>query len=382
MTFKKRKLFCILLCAVLLILSAACSGGGTSDDGGAPSDTKKPAKTEKDIKITQTAAKSAETEKYETVDFTMTIPKGWKVTSGGTNIYHSIRVYDPEEPINQMFILLKADILLHSEAGKAAWQQNYNMGNTQAALFTKAPVLQNPSTEGFFQIFPQYVAFASAIEPSYAGYVFPTINNFAVTERFPSTSPLKSYSLGDELLRATFSDGTKEGEGLFAASVADFGNFTITNGNVSGYQLETVDGGYYMAYNVVAITAVKDTFIEWEDLLTKCMSSLDYSDSFVSAANSASNEKVALSKQISANFNATMDGFMASWESRNKSQDIMSQKQSDAILGYERVYDTDTNEVYKATNGFSDSYDGSRFKSVTDDNMYAEAISGYIERVD
>ncbi len=382
MTFKKRKLFCILLCAVLLVLSASCSGGGGTNDGSTPSDTKKPAKTEKDIKITQTAAKSAETEKYETADFTMTIPKGWKVTSGGTNIYHSIRVYDPEEPINQMFILLKADILLHSEAGKAAWQQNYNMGNTQAALFTKAPVLQNPSTEGFFQIFPQYVAFASAIEPSYAGYVFPTINNFAVTERFPSTSPLKSYSLGDELLRATFSDGTKEGEGLFAASVADFGNFTITNGNVSGYQLETVDGGYYMAYNVVAITAVKDTFIEWEDLLTKCMSTLDYSDSFVSATNNASNEKVALSKQISANFNATMDGFMASWESRNKSQDIMSQKQSDAILGYERVYDTDTNEVYKATNGFSDSYDGSRFKSVTDDNMYAEAISGYIERVD
>ncbi|MDO4398638.1 MAG: hypothetical protein Q4C21_09595 [Oscillospiraceae bacterium] len=382
MTFKKRKLFCILLCAVLLVLSASCSGGGGTNDGGAPSDTKKPAKTEKDIKITQTAAKSAETEKYETADFTMTIPKGWKVTSGGTNIYHSIRVYDPEEPINQMFILLKADILLHSEAGKAAWQQNYNMGNTQAALFTKAPVLQNPSTEGFFQIFPQYVAFASAIEPSYAGYVFPTINNFAVTERFPSTSPLKSYSLGDELLRATFSDGTKEGEGLFAASVTDFGSFSISGGNVTNYQLQAVDGGYYMAYNVVAITAVKDTFIEWEDLLTKCMSSLDYSDSFVSATNSASNEKVALSKQISANFNATMDGFMASWESRNRSQDIMSQKQSDAILGYERVYDTDTNEVYKATNGFSDSYDGSRFKSVTDDNMYAEAISGYIERVD
>ena len=96
-----------MLCAVLLVLSASCSGGGGTNDGSTPSDTKKPAKTEKDIKITQTAAKSAETEKYETADFTMTIPKGRKVTSGGTNIYHSIRVYDPEEPINQMFILLK-----------------------------------------------------------------------------------------------------------------------------------------------------------------------------------------------------------------------------------------------------------------------------------
>ena len=81
----------------------------------------------------------------------MTIPKGWTVTTGGTNIYHSIRVSDPNEPLNQMFVLLKADILLHSQAGKDAWQQNYSMGNTQAALFAKAAVLDNPSTEGFFQ---------------------------------------------------------------------------------------------------------------------------------------------------------------------------------------------------------------------------------------
>lgn len=71
---------------------------------------------------------------------------------------------------------------------------------------------------------------------------------------------------------------------------------------------------------------------------------------------------------------------MSSWETRSKSQDIMSQKQSDATLGYERVYDTETNEIYKATNGFTDVYDGERYKPVTDDNMYAEPISGYIEK--
>ena len=104
-------------------------------------------------------------------------------------------------------------------------------------------------------------------------------------------------------------------------------------------------------------------------------------DSFVSSTNQASNEKVALSQQISRNFNQTMDGIMSSWENRNKSQDIISQKQSDATLGYERVYDTETNEIYRATNGFTDVYDGSRYKSVTDDSMYSEPISGYIERV-
>ena len=58
----------------------------------------------------------------------------------------------------------------------------------------------------------------------------------------------------------------------------------------------------------------------------------------------------------------------------------MSQKQSDATLGYERVYDTETGEIYKATNGFTDVYDGKRYKAVTDDNMYAKPISGYIEK--
>ena len=78
------------------------------------------------VSITKTEAAA---EVYECSDFSMTIPKGWVVTSGGTNIYHSIRVYDPSEPINQMFVLLKADCLLHSKAGKEAWQptRRYNV---------------------------------------------------------------------------------------------------------------------------------------------------------------------------------------------------------------------------------------------------------------
>ena len=132
----------------------------------------------------------------------------------------------------------------------------------------------------------------------------------------------------------------------------------------------------------MAVTAAKDTFIEWESLLTQCMKTLEYSDRFVSATNQSSNEQVALARQISENFNAAMDGIMDSWESRSRSQDIMSQKQSDATLGYERVYDTETGEVYRATNGFTDVYDGKRYETLTDEQMYAEPISGYIERVD
>ena len=58
---------------------------------------------------------------------------------------------------------------------------------------------------------------------------------------------------------------------MFAASVVDFGSANIAAGPPSGYIIPQADGGYYMAYNVMAVTAAKDTFIEWESVLTKCL---------------------------------------------------------------------------------------------------------------
>lgn len=95
---KCTKVFSVILAAMMLASLAACGA--------------------EKVKITPTAARSIKTEVYETADFSITIPKGWVVTTGGENIYHSIRVYDPEEPMNQMFSLLKADVLLHSQEGK------------------------------------------------------------------------------------------------------------------------------------------------------------------------------------------------------------------------------------------------------------------------
>ena len=76
-----------------------------------------------------------------------------------------------------------------------------------------------------------------------------------------------------------------------------------------------------MAYNVAIITAAKDSFLDWSDLLLKCISTLQFSDSFVAAAIKASDDQVKQSRQINQNFNETMDGIMSSWESRNKSYD-------------------------------------------------------------
>ena len=71
---------------------------------------------------------------------------------------------------------------------------------------------------------------------------------------------------------------------------------------------------------------------------------------------------------------------MDSWNKRNKSEDIMRQKQQDATLGYERVYDTQTGSIYRADNGFMEKYstlDGQRYSAISDD-MYTEGYQGYV----
>ena len=126
-------------------------------------------------------------------------------------------------------------------------------------------------------------------------------------------------------------------------------------------------------------TAPKDDFINWDDALSTVASSLEFTDTFVNGFNNQQDAVMKNFQNIRNVGNQITDGIMDSWEKRNKSYDIMSQKQSDATLGYERVYDTETNEVYKAYNGFTDDYSGKRYKSITDD-MYTDKVVGYIEK--
>ena len=179
------------------------------------------------------------------------------------------------------------------------------------------------------------------------------------------------------MLRATFKDANgKEGEGIFTAYVYDVGPYYVLENIISGKQ---IDIQYLNVYDAIFITAPKDEFIDWQDTLNTICSSLKFTDTFINGFNQQQDAVMKNFQQIRAIGNEISDRIMDSWNKRNTSFDIMSQKQSDATLGYERVYDTETNEIYKAYNGFTDDYDGERYKPITDD-MYSKKTSGIIEK--
>ena len=67
---------------------------------------------------------------------------------------------------------------------------------------------------------------------------------------------------------------------MFSASVVDFKESLYSDRTVADYGLESVDSGYYMAYNIVAITAAKDTFISGRTAHRMLSKTLKYSDIF------------------------------------------------------------------------------------------------------
>lgn len=87
------------------------------------------------------------------------------------------------------------------------------------------------------------------------------------------------------MLRANFTQDGIEGEGMFSADVVSFGaEFGM---------------GYYMAYNIVGITASKGSLQDWEDTLSRSLGSIEYSQEFVSYAMNQSDQTVDTSQQLS-----------------------------------------------------------------------------------
>ena len=355
----------IVVLGVMLVASNNKKGDGVKK-------TEDRAKAE-DVKIVENEASKLTLEEYKTDNFTMKKPVGWTVETGGTGIFYAIRVYDPQNTNNQVYLMLKVQPLLKTTSAKTFWQNYYNMSgnNSQYKLFADAVVLDNPTTEGFYKKFDEISTYMGSVEPTFSTMKFPKFSNFTKVEEFNSNAGMKSVALDSKVLRGTFTgENSKEGEGLFMASIVNFGN---------QYQ-GGVDMLYYMVYDIMAITTEKDEFIDYKDILLESVNSIEFTDSYVKQTIDDSNSQTKQALALNASIQKAFDSYMNAWKSRQTSYDIMSQKQSDAILGYERVYDTDTGEIYKAYNGFSDDYHGNRYKSITD-NMYTEKTSGYIEKI-
>lgn len=329
---------------------------------------------DKTIRTSKGKAKIVKSEtsviEYETFDndlISLKIPKGWKVEVPSVDyIHYTFKVYNPNNPDYMMIFMMKLEGFNKSEAARN-WQKKYYPNQ----VFAKLPVINPQTTESFYNVWNETAEFVNTNNVKFE--YLPKLNEFSVIDN------LGTNVIGGDILRATYKNSNNDLiQGLFTASVKDAGSYYV-NSNIFNMFSEKIDVWTLNVYNIILMTAPDSEFINWQSILDNCLSTLEFSDTFVNEFNK---EESNILSTIQANqkvYNEISDMIMDSWEKRNNSYDIISQKQSDATLGYERVYDTDTGEIYKAYNGFTDDYDGTKYQPITDD-MYTESISGTIEK--
>lgn len=321
----------------------------------------------KKVSIKYNETKNIEYETYDNGLIKLTIPKGWKVEIPKVDyIHYNFKVYNPTNPDYMFFFGMKLEGYMKSERARN-WQIKYY----PKEIFAKLPYIDPQTTESFFKIWNDAVDYSNKNEVGYN--YFRHLNDFTVIEN------LGTDALGGDILRATYkSDEGVLNQGIFTATVKSAGTYMVSENiwNVFGPQ---IDVWPLIIYNIMYMSAPNDEFTNWHPILEKCLNSLEFSDTFVSGFNKEEKSVMANFQANQKVYNEMSDMIMDSWEKRNNSYDIMSQKQSDATLGYERVYDTETGEIYKAYNGFTDDYSGNRYKPITDD-MYTKATAGYIEK--
>ncbi|MBQ3268558.1 MAG: hypothetical protein IJH09_01425 [Clostridia bacterium] len=295
------------------------------------------------------------TTQYTCAEFTATIPAGWTVEKGGLFESFSYRCYDPKVPERCLFLMSQAGLMHKSQAGKNWWINSGTGPSIQKPLVDAAMVLPEPSISCFVQNMENFRASLEVAYPMHLSEetlppeVVPDINDAEIWE-VSTSAALEEYikAMSRINIYNTFPD----------ASVVRFGCFssrgTPCEGMAGGvvldcldpfYQNPTLDVWFYFPCCFMGFTAPMGELQALEPTLASCLNSFRFTDSYIRLA------------QQSGQIIADLIDLSGNWARRDQSYDVISQKYSDATLGFDRLYDSETGEVYRADLDFYDSYD-------------------------
>lgn len=282
---------------------------------------------------------SLKLEKFDGGFFSMSKPEGWRVITAGACGNFAFLIQDPSEPLQQIFYFGEVGPVYMSQQQKQIDAQ-YMKTSGYPVPWIDMPVVSPLTPSNFLTQF--HLIAQSQIAQNFMPQC-PTLENLQIISAVPQQSPIDGG--GTELIRALFTEGGNLGEGLFLVTVAPFMPFMGGPGGSSAYGLL-----------ITGITAPKREFRDIENILVKSVESFTMSEFYVSNCVRQQASTYAGILKAGKTLSEASDIIMQGWEGRNRSDDIMAEKRSDAILGKERLYDPQSGEVFEFENGFYDRY--------------------------
>ena len=263
----------------------------------------------------------------------MNVPVEWNVYTGGYCATKSILARDPHNILNQVFYFSEAGPVYTTEEQRQ-WDQNYMAMDGYPVAWAESPVVDPLTAENYLANFGK---FASTPLMKKAFPQAPIMTDVKVISK-EDIANKPSYATDAKLIRAEFKQNGKQGEGYFYVITSDMG----------------IGIGYGMM--LIGITAPKGLLDLITPSLEASLESFTLSKGYVDACIQSQNKAAAGALKAGKIMSETSDTIMDAWDSKLEAEDRMSQKQSDATLGYSRLYNPETDEVYEVTPEFSEYY--------------------------
>ena len=343
----KRLLLILLTLAVTLMLgcdstSTTNPGPGTAPPTSVPASSSVPAPTPAPAPSptpTPQPTPILKLEGYNGGFFSIEKPVGWDIVTAGSCSTFAFCIRDKEHPANQIFYFNEVGPVYLADEQKVVDKNYMDMGGYPVTWF-EMPVVKPLTPENFLANF--HLIAKTSIARNFMPDL-PELGDVEIISMAEETSPIPGGQT--KTVRALFRQNGELGEGLFYITVAPL--IPLTG---------MPSGGIGYGFCFTGITSVKSDFKYLQDTITQSLNSLNISQEYIDACLKQQQQQFQGILKAGKTLSETSDIIMDVWESRNRSDDIISEKRSDAILGNERVYNPDTGTVYDVPLGFYDEY--------------------------
>ena len=232
-------------------------------------------------------------EAYDGGVFTMQLPQGFQIETGGAYAGFSFRAYDPADPDVQIFYYGELGPYFKSEAGKAAYCQLSSDANSQL------PVLDPGTIEGCLLGMDSYQQIYNSL--SATPFQFAPIHDLSNVTEKPITTFLSNIATSETMLIANLTSTTGAPcIGVFQGTIADAGSYEIDGVDITPSRC---------AMNVFGVIAPEGKFAAVSESLVQSLGSFRFTEAYIQEGINYTNMIGQNAMEYSRQNMAMMDAF-------------------------------------------------------------------------
>ncbi len=212
----------------------------------------------------QTSA-AYELEYYDGGNFTMNLPKGWKIETAGEYAGFGFHAYDPANPDVQIFYYGELGPYFRSEEGKATYQQMSPAGDP----YKYGSVLTPKTVLGCLSGMDEYEQFYNSVmSPAHS---FPVLHDLSNISEQPITTFLSDIAVSESMIMADLTSASGSPcVGIFQGSIADANPYDTYDFSPS-----------VCAMNIFGVVAPKSLFASVSPTLTRSLCSFRFTEEYI-----------------------------------------------------------------------------------------------------